>query len=84
MRAGRPLPPRSPIGPALGLASVPMAEEHISLSEASRRAGVSPSTLKRWAAAKVEATLPPEATIEVTLRGFPAPASLFVVRAAPG
>jgi adenylate cyclase len=29
------------------------AEERISLSEASRRAGVSPSTLKRWAAEKV-------------------------------
>jgi adenylate cyclase len=29
------------------------ADEHISLSEASRRAGVSPSTLKRWAAEKV-------------------------------
>ncbi|HEY0391728.1 MAG TPA: adenylate cyclase regulatory domain-containing protein [Solirubrobacterales bacterium] len=30
-----------------------MAGEHISLSEASRRAGVSPSTLKRWAEEKV-------------------------------
>ncbi len=30
-----------------------MAEERISLSEAARRAGVSPATLKRWAAEKV-------------------------------
>jgi adenylate cyclase len=30
-----------------------MADERISLSEASRRSGVSPSTLKRWAAEKV-------------------------------
>ena len=30
-----------------------LADERISLAEASRRAGVSPSTLKRWAAEKV-------------------------------
>jgi adenylate cyclase len=45
--------PRSPSGPPVRLASLAMADERISLSEAGRRSGVPPSTLKRWAEERI-------------------------------